>query len=107
LLQLSSGRRVRAQGGRARIVVPREGIAVQANRVSFENIDFVPEGRSNTGAIGDRAPGAIIRLLAADCDFLGCSFQSAGGAPELSAAIVWQHASSQPTAAASLPSGRI
>jgi len=107
LLQLSSGQRVRAQSGRARIVVPHEGIAVQANRVSFENIDFVPEGRSNARTIADRAPGAIIRLLAAECDFLGCSFQSAGGAPELSAAIVWQHASSQPMAAFSLPSGRI
>ena len=49
----------------------------------------------------------MIRLLAAECEFVGCSFQSASGSPELSAAIVWQHVSAQRPAAVGLPSGRI
>ncbi len=89
------------------MVVPREGLAVQADRVSFENIDFVAEGRADPRAIRDEPSPALIRLLAAECEFVGCSFQSAGGSPELSAAIVWQHASADRPAAALLPSGRI
>ena len=38
LLQFKPGQRVRAEGGRARMVVPPEGLAVQAERVSFENV---------------------------------------------------------------------
>ena len=107
LLQLKPGQRVRAQGGRARIVVPREGLAVQADRVSFENIDFVPQERTDQRATRDDGSPALIRLLAAECEFVGCSFQSASGSPELSAAIVWQLASAQRPAADTLPSGRI
>jgi serine/threonine-protein kinase len=107
MLNLKPGQRVRAQGGRARVVVPREGLAVQANRVSFENVDFVSEERIDLRAIGNEASPALIRLLAAECDFAGCSFQSANGSPELSAAIIWQHASAERPAAVSLPSGRI
>ncbi len=102
-LQLKPGQRIRAQGGRARVVVPREGLAVQADRVSFENIDFVPE----VPMAHDEASRALIRLLAAQCDFTGCSFQSANGSSPLSAAIVWQHASADRPATVGLPSGRI
>ena len=52
LLQFKPGQRVRAQGGRARMIVPREGLAVQAERVSFENIDFVVEEQTDRPAIG-------------------------------------------------------
>ncbi|MGA2258029.1 MAG: protein kinase, partial [Thermoguttaceae bacterium] len=90
LLQLKPGQCVRPQGGRARIVVPREGLAVQADRASFENVDFVVEERADLRTIRDEASPALIRLLAAECEFMGCSFQSATGSPELSAAIVWQ-----------------
>ena len=115
LLQLKPGQRVHAQGGRARMIVPRDGLAVQADRVSFENVDFVAEGRTDRQAIRDETPAALIRLLAAECEFVGCSFQSAADhdhgymvpGPELSAAIVWQYASARRPAAASLPSGRI
>jgi len=107
LLQLKPGQRVRARGKRARIVVPPGGIAVQPDRISFENVDFVADERLDSHAIGDPRPRALIRLLAAECRFVGCSFQSASGSPELSAAIVWQLASAQPTVAAALPSGRI
>jgi len=107
LLKLKPGQRIRAQGGRARMVVPRAGLAVQADRVSFENIDFVAEENTNPGAIRDEASPALIRLLVAQCEFAGCSFQSANGSPELSAAIVWQHASTEGSASAGLPAGRI
>ncbi len=107
LLKLKPGQRVRAQGGRARMVIPRDGLAVQADRVSFENVDFVTDEPTDLRAIGDETSPALIRLLAAECEFAGCSFQSANGSPELSAAIVWQHASAERPAAASLPSGRI
>ncbi len=105
-LRLKSGERVRARG-RARIVVPREGLAVETDRVSFENVDFVPEERADQRTIGDTALPALIRLLAAECEFVGCSFQSANGSPELSAAIVWQQASAQRPTAVALPAGRI
>jgi hypothetical protein len=130
-LRFKPGQRVRAQSGRARIVVPLQGLAVQADRVSFENIDFVADETSHERtvradfaadavgsglnedkaadgrAIGEEAAGMLIRLLAAECEFTGCSFQSAGGSPELRAAIVWQHAAAQRAAAIALPSGRI
>jgi hypothetical protein len=99
--------RVCAPGGRARIVVPREGLAVEAERVSFENVDFVAEERTDRWAGGEAGARALIRLLAAECEFAGCSFQSANGSPELRSAIVWQHASVEGSAAAALPSGRI
>ena len=89
------------------MVVPREGLAVQADRVSFENVDFVAEERTDRRANGNERSGALVRLLAAECEFVGCSFQSASGSPELSAAIVWQYASAQRPAAVALPSGRI
>ncbi|MGO9112049.1 MAG: serine/threonine protein kinase [Thermoguttaceae bacterium] len=107
LLKLKPGQRIRAQGGRARMFVPREGLAVHADRESFENVDFVAEERSDQPAMGNERSPALIRLLAAECEFVGCSFQSANGSPELSAAIVWQHASAERPAAVALPSGRI
>ena len=107
LLQLKPGLRVRAEGGRARIVVPREGLAVEADRVAFENVDFVPEERRDQRAVQNEAFPALIRLLAAECEFVGCSFQSANGSPDLSAAVVWQQAGVQRPAAGALSSGRI
>ncbi len=120
LLQLKPGQRVRAHGGRARVVVPREGLAVQADRVSFENVDFVADGRKDRPVTGSDVSPALIRLLAAECEFVGCSFQSAATrlpksacepagrpSPELSAAIVWQQVSTPRPAAVALPSGRI
>ena len=106
LLQFKAGQRVRALGGRARLVVPREGLTVQADRISFENIDFVAEEPADRQAGRDGPPGALIRLLAAECEFVGCSFQAAIGSPPLSAAIVWQHASAE-RPNVGLPSGRI
>ena len=57
--------------------------------------------------IGAESSPPLIRMLAAECEFVGCSFQSASDSPELSAAIVWQHAPLQKPAAVALPSGRI
>jgi hypothetical protein len=106
-LQFKPGLRVRAEGGRARLVVPRGGLAVEADRLSFENIDFVREEPAGGRAAGVEASGPLVRLLAAECDFAGCSFQSVRGSPELGAAIVWQNAASARPAAIGLPAGRI
>jgi eukaryotic-like serine/threonine-protein kinase len=91
-LQLKPGQRVVAASGRARILVPRGGLSVTANRVSFENIDFIADDRVDRSANRDES-AALIRLLAAECDFAGCSFQSANGSPDLRAAIDWRNAS--------------
>ena len=89
------------------MIVPRQGFAVSAQRVSFENIDFVSEDRAAPRSVGDEATPILVRLLAAECAFTGCSFQSAAGSPELSAGVVWQYASAPQSASAGLPSGRI
>jgi hypothetical protein len=107
LLQLKAGQRVRPQSGRTRMLVPSAGLAIRAERVAFENVDFVAEEPADRHAVRDDASPALIRLLAAECEFVGCSFQSENGSPELSAAIVWQHASAERPVAASLPSGRV
>ena len=45
LLQLKPGQRVRAKADGPGWSFRREGLAVQADRVSFENVDFVTEER--------------------------------------------------------------
>ena len=119
-LQLKSGQRVCPQSGRARIVMPREGLAIAEDRVSFENIDFIAADRTSPSTGGENRSAALIRLLTAGCTFVNCSFQSANGCPELSAAIVWGNAAAnegnaagdakrlfQPAPGLDLPSGRI
>ena len=76
---------------------------MRAERVLFENIDFIPDQR----AAGDEPSPALVRLLAAECEFIGCSFQSADGSPELCAGIVWQQTSAGRLEKMALPSGRI
>jgi serine/threonine-protein kinase len=107
LLQLKPGQRVCGQRGRVRIVVPREGLSVQADRVSFENIDFTVDEQSSPPAFGTEASATLVRLLAAQCNFVGCSFQSASGNPEPCTALKWQYASERRAAAVALPTGRI
>ncbi len=107
VLALKAGMRVHAQGGRARVIVPRDGLTVEADRVSFENVDFVTDERPNTASGRDVATSALVHLLAAECAFTGCSFQSADGRPDLRPAIFWDYASSPRSAAVALPSGRV
>jgi eukaryotic-like serine/threonine-protein kinase len=107
LLQLKPRQWVHAEGGRSRMIVPRAGLAVPVDRVLFENVDFVTQEQPDLRAVHDEASPALIRLMAAECDFVGCSFQSAAGSPELSAAIVWQHASANRPETAALPAGRV
>jgi len=64
----------------------------------------VAEERTDLRTTRDEASPALIRLLAAECEFVGCSFNPAGGSPEVSTAIVWQHASALRPAAVGLPS---
>jgi serine/threonine-protein kinase len=105
-LKLRPGQTVRPQAERTRIVAPPQGIAVTADRVTFENIDFVANARSARDAGCDDGSPALLRLFGAECTFVGCSFQSTAGQPELSAAIRWTQGE-QSTIAAALPSGRV
>jgi eukaryotic-like serine/threonine-protein kinase len=106
-LQLKAGQRVRAENNRARIIVPREGLAVHANRIRFENIDFVVERPADATIPRKPAETALIRLLAPECDFSGCSFQSENGSPELSAAVDWRDATTVQSETALPPPGRL
>jgi hypothetical protein len=110
-LRLSPGIVVRAQSGRARVAVPPGGLAVLPDRVTFENIDFVPD---DTVAASDdiMSSPTLVRIAAAECAFVGCSFQSAAaghlrsGSSELSTAIRWTHRASGDMSTM-LSSGRI
>ncbi len=104
-LKLRPGQTVRPLSGRTRIVAPPQGLAVTADRVTFEHIDFASEGRPARLADGNQGSSALIRLSCDECTFVDCSFQSASGAPELSAAIRWVQG--EQSAAALLPSGRL
>jgi hypothetical protein len=97
---------VRPQAGRTRIVVPPQGIVVTADRVTFEKIDFVADTRPAGGTGTNQERPALIYLSATECTLVDCSFQSAAGAPQLSAAIRWTQEESGVDAAA-LPSGRV
>jgi eukaryotic-like serine/threonine-protein kinase len=104
LLQLKPGQRVYAKGGRARVVVPRPGLAVQVEGVRFEGIDFVAETDASPES-GRNSP-ALICLAASRCEFVGCSFQSAPGTAVFATAVVWRNAGTERELAL-LPSGRI
>ena len=104
-LRIRPGQTVRPQAGRTRIAVPPHGLTVNADRVTFEHIDFVAEPRLAGDAGNKIGSPALIRLSSAECTFVGCSFQSAAGEPEMSAAICWTQGDS--SAAAALPSGRV
>jgi hypothetical protein len=109
-LRLKPGQSVRAENGRARIAVPVGGMEVLPERVTFENIDFVAYN-SAALVVDARAPAqlvdsALVHVAAAECAFVGCSFQSAAGRPDLSTAICVIHGTAN-GAAAGLPSARI
>ncbi len=104
-LKLRPGQMVRPQAGRTRIVAPTQGLAVTADRLTFEHIDFVADARPIRDADSKQGNAALIRLSCTECTFVDCSFQTASGAAELSAAIRWTQG--EPSAAAMLPSGRV
>ena len=104
-LRLRPGQTVRPHSGRTRIVAPTQGLAVTADRVTFEHIDFVAEARPASVADSSQGSFALIRLSCEECTFVDCSFQSASGGAQLSAAIRW--AQGEQSAAAVLPAGRL
>jgi hypothetical protein len=86
-LQLRSGQSVRAEAGRARVVVPRAGLAIDAEGVTLENIDFVVEGSQFNAA--SNGPGTALRILAAQIQLRGCTFQPASELDRSVTAIHW------------------
>lgn len=88
---LADGMTVRgAAGKRASISVPPGGLIVNAEGVSFENVDFVAGS-----AMGTRRgePAAMVRVRALKARFSGCSFQTTGWSnlpvDRLPAAVGW------------------
>ncbi|HEY1785460.1 MAG TPA: protein kinase, partial [Pirellulales bacterium] len=74
-LDLRPGQTVRGvEGGRPLVYVPAQGLLVQGENVSFENIDFVWDAPAMTPEDGHQVP-AILRLSAERAEFRGCSFQ--------------------------------
>lgn len=68
--KLRPGQTVRArEGGRAQVVVSAEGLVIEPDGLTFENIDFIgaPSGVAD----------ALVRLRTTQVAFHGCSFQPA------------------------------
>jgi hypothetical protein len=106
-LRVRSGQCVRgAPGKRPVVMVPRAGLAVGAEEVRFENVDFVWDHPAQVE--GPTVPeAAIVRLSSARAEFRGCVFRAAGrtGAPPV--AIRWTHPADSQNPELSLPSGRV
>jgi hypothetical protein len=100
-LPLRTGQCVRgALGKRPLVLVPVGGLLVSAEKVRFENIDFLWK-HAGTGV------AAIIQLRTGHAQFHGCTFQAATGTPAPPAAIAWTHPADRARAALSLPSGHL
>jgi len=106
-LQFKSGQTVRPRHGRVRVAVPSGGLPVRGDRLTFENIDFVPGQSAVTYSNRALETSALIRLSCPECTFLGCSFQAVAGLPERITAIRWEQQSASIDTAGSLPAGRL
>jgi hypothetical protein len=91
-LDLRPNVRVRGRAGRRPVVsVPRRGLVVGCEDVTFDGVDFVWEGNAGDAA---SAP-AVLVVEAQTVSFRGCSFSTKG--PPHASAIVWSgNADSQP-----------
>jgi hypothetical protein len=87
MLHLQTGEIVQGKnGGRARIVMPPGGLTLTADRVRFENIDFVWHPKAEEITSPDQH--ALVALQASHAEFEKCTFQAeAVGSFELPAAI--------------------
>ena len=103
-LHLKPGQIVRASKGRARVAVPMQGLEVLPDRVTFENIDFVAD--NSLAMVADAGGTALIHVAGPECAFVGCSFQSGSGRPELTTAILVVHGAAS-GATNALPSARV
>ena len=86
-LRLQTGAIVRGKNGeRVRIAAPSTGLAVNVDRVRFENIDFVWRQRPEEIVSPERS--ALLDLKVGQTEFVGCTFQAeAAGSYELPTAI--------------------
>ncbi len=86
-LRLQPGTIVRGKGDqRPRMLTPATGLAVTADNVRFENIDFLWRQRPEAITTPDRQ--ALVDLRAAHAEFVGCTFQAvAAGSSELPPAV--------------------
>jgi len=106
-LEVRAGQHVRgAPGKRPLLLVPRAGLNITAENVSFEDIDFVWKHAAQPLHAAD-PPAVIVRLRCGQAQFRGCSFQSDGHASAPPVAIQWASAADSPDPALSLPSGRL
>ncbi len=106
-LRLEPGQVVRPRSGRARVAVLPRGLEVPVDRITFENIDFVAdETAATSAATSNTVEPTLVRLAGLEYSFIGCSFQSPVGRPQLCTAIQWRRPDAR-DAIASLPSGRI
>jgi serine/threonine protein kinase len=102
-LELRAGQCVRGEGSqRPLLLVPANGLAVQAENVRFQNIDFVWSDRQEA-----RGGAAIVRIEAARAEFQGCSFQASRSAAARPAAIRWMQPGEDGPAELTLPASQI
>jgi len=78
------------RGSRAIVRVPRDGLLISAERVRFENIDFVWDPQTPTARGDSSAPAALLVIAASRCEFRHCTFQVVPQAPP-PIAITWQN----------------
>ncbi len=77
-LDVKDGQLVRGEGGRPRVLVPAQGLLIEAEAVRFHDIDFIWDGSQRASASRD---SALLVLAALSAEFHGCSFQAIGGEP--------------------------
>jgi hypothetical protein len=82
-LELKPHIRVRGRGGsRPRISVPRSGLLVGCDDVTFDSVDFVWDVNASGSSVEAAKSPAMLHMQAATVNFRGCSFSSpAGDAP--------------------------
>jgi hypothetical protein len=102
-LELRAGQCVRGEGSqRPLLLVPANGLAVQAEKVRFQNVDFVWSDRGEAPA-----GSAVVRIGAARAEFQGCSFQASRSAAARPAAIRWMQPGEDGAAELTLPASQI
>ncbi|MBX7168140.1 MAG: protein kinase [Pirellulales bacterium] len=85
-LKLRTGQTVRPPDGqRTTLVVGPNGLAIDGDRLQFEDIDFVHR-RSG----GQASAAALLRLRAGTATFVHCTFDGTASSTALSPAINWQ-----------------
>jgi hypothetical protein len=105
-LSLADGQCVRgAPGKRPTVRVPYRGLAIAADNVRFENVDFVWNHQPEIGQASEDA-AAIVRAEGPRAEFHGCSFRSTGPGSMRPAAVRWTRRS-EAAGAMLLPGGRV